>query len=219
MPAVGVTYQFDQFTLDAGTRRLLRLDQELHLSPKAFDLLHLLVENHARAMSKTELHDKLWPATFVQEANLAGLIAEIRRTLDDSAEEPRFIRTVPRFGYWFVGLQRGRVAAADSGPAPIVRCWLVWEARQVALNEGRNVIGRAPDAAVWIDAPGVSRHHACIHVDGQSAVLEDLGSKNGTFLRGTRLAQSEPLADGDQIRLGSIVLTFRIPTSMLTETV
>ncbi len=225
-----MTYRFDQFILDADTRRLLRQDHEVHLSPKAFDLLHQLIENHTRAMSKSELHDKLWPATFVQEANLAGLVAEIRRALDDSAEEPRFIRTVPRFGYWFVGLEGSPASAAPSkvdgsapsrveGAVPIVRFWLVWEARQVALNEGRNVIGRAPDAAIWIDAPGVSRQHACIHIDGSSAVLEDLGSKNGTHLRGVRLTASEPLSDGDQIRLGSVVLTFRVPTSLVTETV
>ena len=213
-----MTYRFEQFTLDSDTRRLIRQDREVHLSPKAFDLLHLLVENHARAMSKNELHDKLWPDTFVQEANLAGLVAEIRRALDDSAEEPRFVRTVPRFGYWFIGLERTRTGPVAGATTP-VRSWLVWEARQVALNEGRNVIGRAPEASVWIDAPGVSRHHACIHVTGPTAVLEDLGSKNGTFLRGTRITQTEPLADGDEIRLGSVVMTFRVPTSMLTETV
>ena len=91
-------YQFAEFLLDARTRRLLRGDEEVHLSPKAFDLLLTLVENQARAMSKAELHEKLWPSTYVLETNLAGLVAELRRALNDSADEPRFIRTMTRFG-------------------------------------------------------------------------------------------------------------------------
>jgi pSer/pThr/pTyr-binding forkhead associated (FHA) protein len=82
---------------------------------------------------------------------------------------------------------------------------------QIALNEGDNILGRAPDAGVWIDAPGVSRHHARIRLDAATAAVEDLGSKNGTYLRGERVTAPTRLADGDQIRLGSVVITFRIP--------
>ena len=205
-----MTYRFDEFTLDTRTRRLLQEEREVHLSPKAFDLLILLVENQARAMSKGELHEKLWPSTYVLETNLAGLIVELRRALDDSAERPRYIRTVQRFGYWFVGGARSSPAPNDSR-LPATRYWLVWETRQIALNEGENILGRAPDASVWIDAPGVSRHHARIVLAGSDAAVEDLGSKNGTYLRGERLTSSAPLADGDQIRLGSVVITFRVP--------
>ena len=98
-----MTYRFDDFTLDGSTRRLLRSGSEAHLSPKAFDLLQLLVTNHSRAMSKSELHQYLWPSTHVLDTNLASLIAEIRHTLGDSAEKPRYVRTVHRFGYWFIG--------------------------------------------------------------------------------------------------------------------
>jgi pSer/pThr/pTyr-binding forkhead associated (FHA) protein len=87
----------------------------------------------------------------------------------------------------------------------------VWEARQIALSEGENILGRAPDASVWIDAPGVSRHHARILLQGASAAVEDLGSKNGTYVSGRRITQALQLTDGDQIRLGSVVVTFRIP--------
>ena len=208
----GVTHRFDDFTLDTGTRRLLRGETELHVSPKAFDLLTLLVENRSRAMSKGELHEKLWPATYVLETNLAGLVAELRRALDDSAAEPRYIRTMQRFGYWFIG---GADADLDrQSESPVKgqsRYWLVWESRQIPLVHGENIIGRAPDAGIWIDAPGVSRHHARILLDGATAVLDDLGSKNGTFVRGRQITAPAPLSDGDQIRLGSIVVTFRIP--------
>jgi pSer/pThr/pTyr-binding forkhead associated (FHA) protein len=93
-------------------------------------------------------------------------------------------------------------------------------AARVPLNPGINVLGRAPDAAVWIDAPGVSRHHARISLDGAAATLEDLGSKNGTYLRGEKVTRQSPLNDGDQIRLGSVLVTFRIPPPAgSTETV
>jgi DNA-binding winged helix-turn-helix (wHTH) protein len=202
------------FTLDESTRRLLRADGEVHLSPKAFDLLNVLVVNRSRAMAKSDLHAQLWPDTFVLESNLAGLVAEIRRALGDAADRPRFIRTVPRFGYWFVG-PVSQVEQVDRGPDPAadpdIRYWLVWEARQIALGAGDNVVGRAPDATIWIDALGVSRRHARIRIAEATAILEDLGSKNGTFVGGQRVTTPRLLADGDQIRLGSIVMTFRIP--------
>ena len=90
--------RFDQFTVNEETRQLRSDEGERHLSPEAFDLLTLLIANRPRALSNTVLQDRLWPATFVQETNLAGLVAEIRRALDDSAANPRFVRTVHRFG-------------------------------------------------------------------------------------------------------------------------
>jgi DNA-binding winged helix-turn-helix (wHTH) protein len=205
-----VTYRFDDFTLDVRTRRLLRRDSEIHLSPKAFDLLSLLIENRDRAMSKAELQARLWPSTYVLETNLAGLVVEIRRALGDPAEEPRFVRTVQRFGYWFIGSAQESPDAEDTVKPP-VKYWLVWDTRQIALSDGENILGRAPDAGVWIDAPGVSRHHARIRLDGPNAALEDLGSKNGTYVGGRRISAPSALADGDQIRLGSVVITFRVP--------
>jgi DNA-binding winged helix-turn-helix (wHTH) protein len=201
---------FDEFSIDTQTRRLLRQGEELHVSPKAFQLLTLLVENHDRAMSKTELQEPLWPSTYVQPTSLAGLVAELRTALGDNATEPRYIRTMHRFGYWFVGSPR--TAAAAAPPPSHARHWIIWETRQIPLEEGENVIGRAPDAGVWIDAPSVSRHHARIVLGPGGATVEDLGSRNGTYLHGQRLTSPQPLADGDQIRIGSICVTFRVPS-------
>ncbi len=206
-----MTYRFDAFTADVATRRLLREQEQLHLSPKAFDLLVTLVENRAQAMSKADLQQKLWPSTYVLETNLAGLVAEIRRALDDPADEPRYIRTIHRFGYQFVGNVVG-VEAHSTAPAAAARYWVIWEERQIPLSAGENLIGRAPEAAVWIDAPGISRQHARISLDERGATIEDLQSKNGTYLRGERVTARVPLADGDQIRLGPVVITFRIPS-------
>jgi DNA-binding winged helix-turn-helix (wHTH) protein len=216
-----VTYQFGDFALHLNTRRLLRQHQEVHLSPKAFELLQLLVESSSRALAKNELHEKLWPETHVEDTNLASLVAEIRRALGDSADAPVYVRTMHRFGYWFIGaVQSSESEDDDVSDEPQVRFWLVWETRQVLLNVGDNIVGRAPDATVWLDAPGVSRHHAKIRVEGHEAFVEDLGSKNGTYIGGDRVSARTRLADGDQIRLGSIVVTFRIPPpAATTETV
>jgi DNA-binding winged helix-turn-helix (wHTH) protein len=212
-----VTYRFGDFTLHLNTRRLLRQHQEVHLSPKAFDLLQLLVESSSRALAKNELHEKLWPETHVEDTNLASLVAEIRRALGDSADSPVYVRTMHRFGYWFIGAVQSSDDEEDDDPAvPPVRYWLIWETRQIPLNVGDNIVGRAPDATVWLDAPGVSRHHARIRLEGSEAFVEDLGSKNGTYIGGEKVSGRSLLADGDQIRLGSIVVTFRIPPPVAT---
>jgi len=211
-----VVYRFDDFTFDTATRRLLKGQAEQHLSPKAIDLLQFLIANRARAVAKAELLQQVWPATHVLETNLASLVVEIRQTLGDSAEEPRYLRTVHRFGYWFVGAVEDPDNAGTQDVA--LRYWLMLDSRQVALSEGEAILGRAPDAAVWIDAPGVSRHHARIRIAGAQATIEDLGSKNGTFLAGRRVSQPSPLGDGDEIRLGSVVATFRIPPPARTTT-
>ena len=92
-----------------GHATALRRRNEVHLSPKAFELLRILIQHRSRALAKAELQDLLWPSTFVGETNLATLVAEIRRTLEDSAQNSHFVRTVHRFGYRFVAeIREGR---------------------------------------------------------------------------------------------------------------
>ena len=194
--------------LDLEARQLTRRDDLLHLSPKAFELLRHLIEQRPKALAKQELQDHLWPATFVAEANLASLIAEIREVLDDNARKPRFIRTVHRFGYAFCGTVT-QVSAQTPGAKAHGFCWLVISERRHPLQDGDNVLGRDEDG-IQIDSPTVSRRHACIRVSGSEAMLEDLGSKNGTFVGGDRVAAPVRLKDGDEIRVGSVVSHFRM---------
>lgn len=212
-----VSYRFGKFNLDYDTRQLLGGGEEIHLSPKAFELLTILLVNRPRAVSKAELQERLWPSTFVEETNLAGLVAEIRRALGDSATKPNYVRTVYRFGYRFVG----DVIDAAASPSPDRsehRLLITFDNRRTVLLEGANVIGRAPDAAVQCEAVGVSRHHARIVVANGEATLEDLGSKNGTYVQQKRITSAR-LSDGDEIRLGTVTLTFRIEAPLKqTET-
>ena len=214
----GVSYRFGNFRLDYDTRQLFQDGAEIHLSPKAFELLALLLANRPRAMAKADLLERLWPSTFVEETNIAGLVAEIRQALGDSATRPVFLRTVYRFGYQFVGDVVEMGAPAPAGSARPRLC-LVSGQRRVVLLDGVNVIGRAPDATIQVDMTGVSRHHARIVVSNGEATLEDLGSKNGTFVAHKRITSTR-LSDGDELRLGSVTLTFRIePPQGPTDTV
>jgi len=201
--------------VDSETRQLLRSGQPVSLSPKAFQLLQLLIEHRPKALSKSELHDHLWPNTFVVEANLSNLIGEVRRGLDDDSSRPAFIRTVHRFGYAFCA-ESSEVGA--HGEARAV-CRLFWPGGQVTLDEGEHIIGRDPKASVFVDAPGVSRRHARIAVADGSATVDDLGSKNGTLVSGRRVEGRTLLADGDVITIGVAELTIRLMLQAPTETV
>jgi DNA-binding winged helix-turn-helix (wHTH) protein len=207
---------FGEFSLDTESRQLRKRNGEQHLSPKAFDLLRLLLENRPRALSKAELHERLWPCTFVSDATVTSLVAEVRAALGEKAGRGRFVRTVHRFGYAFKGTVTEPTQLVQDDRA---RCWIIWEWGQVALKDGDHLLGRDGDVAVWLESPTVSRHHARICVLGADVTIEDLGSKNGTYLGGARLTKLTPLADGDEICLGSVSVRFRLrDTTGSTET-
>jgi len=201
-----VRLQFGRCVFDARARELRRDGLSQPLSPKAFQFLELLLQERPGALPKQEIHERLWPESFVSDSSLARLAAEVRSALGDDAKSPRLLRTVHRFGYAFCGDVIAEGAAPGSAPA---QCRLVWAERHIPLLEGENLLGRASDARVVIDLARVSRHHARIVVGGTRATLEDLGSKNGTFLRGQPVKATAELADGDEICIGPAVLVFR----------
>jgi DNA-binding winged helix-turn-helix (wHTH) protein len=212
-----VKLRLGEITFDSECRQLLHGSREVHLSPKAFDLLTALIARRPRVLTKNELHRQLWPDTFVSDTNLASLIAEIREALGDNARQPRFIRTAQRVGYAFCGAD---VAATTDPPAHDSSdfCWLIRDGRRVPLRVGENILGRQPEEGIRLDSVTVSRRHARISVSVDGAVLEDLGSKNGTFLRDEPVTAQVPLADGDEIRVGSVSLRFRSASGPSTAT-
>ena len=205
--------RFGPCLFDGGARDLRRDGVPQPLSPKAFQFLELLLQERPRAIAKQEIHERLWPDSFVSDSSLARLAAEVRSALGDDAKAPRLLRTIHRFGYAFCAEVIAEPAAPGASPAA---CRLVWAERHIPLALGENLLGRASDARVVIDLARVSRHHARIVVGDGRAVLEDLGSKNGTFLRGQPLDAPAELADGDEICIGPAVLVFR--TSAGTST-
>jgi DNA-binding winged helix-turn-helix (wHTH) protein len=199
--------QFGEFLLDSDARHLLQRGAPIHLSRKAFDALCLLAERRPNALSKDELHTALWPGTHVVDASLSVAIAEIRRALADDPQSPRYIRTVHRIGYAFCAEAVDAAAVGRSVPKT-PRAWLAWEARVLPLEEGENLIGRDPGCGVWLDESGVSRRHARLVLDGDQARLEDLGSKNGTWVNGRSITR-EAISGGDRVQIGPLTLEFR----------
>ena len=197
--------RFGEFVFDGGARELARQGRRVDLSPKAFQLLEALLAERPRALSRAELNDRLWPGTAMGYTSLAGVVAELRKTLDDDRSEPRFLRTVHRFGYAFCG----EAGEEPLGPRASFACSLSWEGRDIGLSEGENLIGRDESCAVRIDAARVSRQHARIQVRGHGASIEDLGSKNGTRVGHAQVTAPSPLADGDALTFGSVAVTFR----------
>jgi len=201
-----VRYQFGGFVLDAASRRLQRGNHAIHLTPKAFELLSILIEERPRAVSKQELHDRLWPETYVVDANLPVLIREIRAAIGDDARS--IIRTVQRFGYAFGG---------DLSHIPIHL--LSQGDRDFFLQPGENVVGRDASSDVPIPSTTVSRRHAIITVRGDEATLVDLQSKNGTRVAGREAVQPIQLFDGVVIEIGRVEMIYRCPSTQAeTET-
>jgi DNA-binding winged helix-turn-helix (wHTH) protein len=208
---------FGDCVFDPETRELFRGGKARRLPPKAFELLAALLESRPRALSQAEIRDRLWPRTVVARSSLGRLMAQVREAIGDDARSPSLVRTVQRYGYAFCGVVR----LEHGVPPPAEAAFrLFWGSREIALREGENLVGRTASCAVRVEAPGVSRRHARIVVEAGRATIEDLGSKNGTFVGGRRVVGPVPLADGDEIALGSAVLAARVSgPDRSTETV
>src|SRR5687767_4641201 len=96
-----MAHAFGDFVFDAKARLLTRKGEPVHLTAKACELLHLLASRRPDAVAKKEIHQKLWPDTFVSDVSLTTLIFELRTALGESARAPRFVRTVHGDGYAF----------------------------------------------------------------------------------------------------------------------
>jgi DNA-binding winged helix-turn-helix (wHTH) protein len=181
----------------------------VQLRPRAMDVLVALAAASGDLATKRELIDAVWRTEFVSEHALTQVIAELRAALGDKARDPTYIENIPRKGYRLVA----PVTYVEQTAAPVremtLPIRLQGQGVEYSLNQGSNVIGRTAEAAVCIDRTEVSRCHARILVQGTTATLEDLGSKNGTFLNGQRLQQPAVLADGDEIWIGRSVARFR----------
>ena len=212
--------QFGPFTLDEARRQLFEGASQIHLPPKAYELLTVLLTERPRAIAKAELHERLWPHTFVSEVNLATVIAELRVALGEHGRHGGFIRTVHGFGYAFEGealaVDDARLPAATAPTSPVAATlpagertrWLSWGEHDYPVRPGTQVIGRDRTADIRIDVFSVSRVHARLSCSEAHTSIDDPGSKNGTWVRGVRVVAPVNLKDGDEVRLGSVMLVF-----------
>jgi len=202
--------RFGECLLDSETRQLFARGEEVHLQPKAFQFLELLLAHRPKAVSKDAIHKQLWPGTFVSDGTLTSLLAEVRDAIGDDAHESRFVRTIHRFGYAF----SGPVQEASERRSPMAGrhsvYWLVRGRRRIPLEPGETIIGRDPGVPAFVDDRSVSRRHAKILVTAEGATVQDLDSKNGTFLQGRKVGPAVPLSDGDKLKVGSVTMTVRV---------
>jgi DNA-binding winged helix-turn-helix (wHTH) protein len=200
---------FGECELDTGQRLLLRHGSVKPLSPRAYQLLELLLDRRPEAVAKNELVERLWPGTFVSDASLHNLVAEVRAAIGDSPRASQYIRTVPRFGYAFKGDVR-RAPTANAAESPPSGPRLISKRGEWVLREGVTFVGRDRDCTVCVDSHTVSRRHARIVVTAEETTIEDLGSKNGTLVNGDRVTAPVVLKDCDEIQVGSLIVTYRL---------
>jgi DNA-binding winged helix-turn-helix (wHTH) protein len=199
--------EFADCVFNSQERTLLRGGRPVHLTPKAFDLLALLIAERPAVMTKAQLHARIWPGVTVTDASLNALIAEIRRAVGDDPAREHVIRTVPRVGYSFCG------EAGDPASAETASSWrATWNNTTVPLLIGANTLGRSSQCRLIVDDERVSRVHATIRIDEatERATIEDNGSTNGTFVGRTPVTTPVQLKDDNTIRLGSVRVTVRL---------
>jgi DNA-binding winged helix-turn-helix (wHTH) protein len=209
---------FGECVFDRGRRELTCRGSLVHTSPKLLALLEALIDATPKALTKAEIHQAVWPDTFVSDATLTHLIAELRAAIGEEARAPRLLRTIHGYGYAFVGgiSELNEPATPASGPTYVV---VVGE-REIPLGPGVHIIGRSPDAAVRVDDSGASRQHARITIGAGVAMIEDLGSKNGTILNGNPIDGAVSLTDAALIVIGAVALRFRVSAPLAsTDTI
>jgi DNA-binding winged helix-turn-helix (wHTH) protein len=214
-----VKYTFGTIRLDPESRDIAKDGRAVHLTRKAFDLLLLLLEARPSAVTKDQIHARIWPDAFVSESSLQTLVHEIRLAIDDPGADESWIRTMHGIGYRFCG---DVLIDGSSHPRQLERvtAWLVGESMRVGLRPGENILGRGLEGVTDVDLPTISRRHARIEVTEDRLTVEDLGSKNGTWLNDERVSDSRALTDGDVLHLGSARFRVRVCRSAdATETI
>jgi DNA-binding winged helix-turn-helix (wHTH) protein len=135
-------FHFGEFCFDPDGRELSERGAQIHLTPKAIELLRILLRERPKTLPKEQIYRSLWPDTYVEEANLAVHVSELRAALRDDSREPRFIKTAHRYGYGFIG----EVREESSRGTSIVR--LRSGRREFELLDGEDIVGRDDDARI-----------------------------------------------------------------------
>ncbi len=180
----------------------------VRIEPLLMDLLVFLARRPGRVVRREEIFDGVWQQRYVARSALTRAMALLRQALGDDANQPRFVETIPKRGYRLIAPVEGLEPVAPASPSGGISL-LIGDC-ELPLSEGEHVIGRSDDAEVRIPAARISRRHARIVVRDGHAYLEDLGSKNGTSLRGRPVMSAVELSDRDVITIGATVLVVRV---------
>jgi DNA-binding winged helix-turn-helix (wHTH) protein len=189
--------------------RISKNGRAVRLRPRAMDVLTALALSAGDLVSKRSLIDEVWRTEFVSDHALTQVIAELRAALGDNAGNPTFIENIPRRGYRLVAPVTPVLESVASNNGVSMPFKLETENGSQPLIQGQNVIGRTEEADICLDKTEVSRCHAMITVQGTTAIIEDLGSKNGTYVNGRQLEGPATLNNGDEIWIGRSVARMR----------
>ncbi len=195
--------RFADCVLDPEARELRRREGPVSLSPRAFQLLTLLLEHRPRPVLQRQLRDALWPDTNVGYTSLAQVVAEVRRAIGDHGGVERRIRTVPRVGYAFA------IPVVEERPRRATGVGvLVTEDGEYLVPEGETLVGRGTECGIRLPSSRVSRVHARVWTKGERVLVEDAGSKNGTWVNRERREGPAVLDDGDEVLFGTFRAVF-----------
>ena len=206
---MSASYRFGEFELDVAAYTLQRTGRRIRLEKIPMEVLVLLVRRPGVLVTRAEIQAALWGSdVFVEhDSAINTAVRKIRRALGDDAEHPRIVETVVGKGYRFIAPLEPKMADPSRPRRQLPNYLLTRGKHEFVLEKGENVLGRDADAQVYVDHPSVSRRHARISIDSTSAVLEDLKSRNGTFLDGRRIEAPTEIHHGAIIGLGPITLT------------
>jgi DNA-binding winged helix-turn-helix (wHTH) protein len=204
---MGGVLRFGPFELDVAAYELRRDEKRVPLENRPMDLLVLLAQRAGTLVDRGTIQHAIGEAgVFLDwDAAINTAVRKIRRALGDDVGEPRFIETIVGKGYRFVApVARVEPWRPEAGPT-----WLVTQGfREFPLAAGDNLIGRDAAVRVRLGHPSVSRRHARIRVGGARAVVDDLGSCNGTFVDGRRIESHIgcELRNGTILGIGAVTL-------------
>lgn len=209
-------FRFGDFELDVAAYALRQNGLSVKLEKIPMDVLILLVRKAGILVNRAEIQAALWgPDVFVEhDSGINTAVRKIRRALGDDSDRPRFLETVVGKGYRFIAPVRpdGGAGAVPSDRARRHRPnhLLTRGKQEFVLERGENLLGRDAEARVYVDHRTVSRFHARISIESDAAILEDLNSRNGTFLDGRKIEIPTEIHHGAIIGLGLITFTYLV---------
>ena len=202
---------FGDFSVDFGSRQLCAGTGGVHLGPKAFELLELLLPSGRARWRRSQLRDQLWPRTFVSESSLTSLVTELRAALGDEAEAVRAscgrstASATPFCGEATEVAAAVTPAAPRGSPPPSFL-----DDREIALSRGRER-PRARGRRGRLDRVADRLATPCPHpVSPRRGDARGPGEQERDVPGGKRLTSPAASADGDEIRLGRVHMTFRV---------
>lgn len=207
-------FRLGEWLVEPRLNRLTRDGESIQIELKMMDVLVCLARCAGEVVTRRQLVDSVWDEGFVADNTISHAVAQLRKAFGDSHRNPMFIETIHRRGYRLIAPVHFDETSSFMNSATHFSYLAVARGIEVPLFDGANLIGRGPDTAIMIPSMKVSRHHAKITVEHDAASLEDLGSKNGTYLNGTKIQEPVQLDGGDLIGVGCVTETVLVVDSL-----